>query len=232
MALTALIFDVDGTLAETEEVHRQAFNAAFAEAELPWVWGKEEYRRLLKVTGGKERIKHYLDVSKRPRLDDTEIARLHAAKTAIYTAAVDAGQVPLRPGVIKLITEAKVAGLRLGVATTTSRANVDALVEAAFPLRREPWFDAMICGENVVRKKPDPEVYDQCVEVLGVRPHQALAIEDTHVGLKAATRAGLRCVVTPSMYSLGEDFASALLVADNLTQVRLTDLGRLMAAST
>lgn len=220
MPLAALIFDVDGTLAETEELHRRAFNAAFAEAGLGWVWSVAEYGRLLATTGGKERIAQHAQQAG-PALVPAEIARLHAGKTRIYADLVAAGALEPRPGVVDLIGRARAAGLKLGIATTTSLPNVEALCAALWQRRADTVFDAIASGDEVPRKKPDPAVYRLCLDRLGLSPDRALAFEDSANGLRAARAAGLRCVVTPALYTRHEDFAGAESVLDSLASYRL-----------
>lgn len=211
MALQALIFDVDGTLAETEELHRRAFNETFAAAGLGWHWSREDYRRLLRTTGGKERIaRHVAEIGADPaRLD---IPALHRAKTDRYTALVAAGAIALRPGVADLLDRARATGLRLAVATTTSRPNVDALIAATLGKPADAVFDVLACGDEVAAKKPAPDVYVLALERLGLPPAAALAFEDSRNGLLSALGAGLRCVVSPSAYTAGEDFSGAACV--------------------
>lgn len=212
-ALRALIFDVDGTLAETEEVHRQAFNAAFAEAGMDWNWDQKLYGELLKVTGGKERILHY---AARIGVSGVDAPALHARKTVFYNQQVRDRVIALRPGVEALIRGAKSAGVRLAIATTTSRANIESLLAATLGEESIGWFDALCCGEDVARKKPDPEVYVLALKILGLPADQCLAFEDTANGLKAAGGAGLRTLITPSLYSAGEDFDGAKLILPDL----------------
>jgi len=212
--LAALIFDVDGTLAETEELHRAAFNAAFAAAGLPWVWDIPLYARLLKVTGGKERIAHYLTMlTNVPTLDKSAIAALHADKTARYTALVDQGGLALRPGVAALVQSARAAGLHLAIATTTSRPNVDALLSRTFG---DNPFDVIVAGDEVASKKPAPDVYIEALRRLDLPAAVCVAIEDTEQGLASALGAGLRCVVTKSVYGAGGNFAGARAVVASL----------------
>lgn len=218
--LRALLFDVDGTLAETEEVHRQCFNAAFAEAGLDWQWSVDMYRDLLSVTGGKERIRHYLDKYrpdfKRPADLDTFIAGLHKAKTRIYTDTVSTGGVPLRPGVRRLLEEARSTGLRLAIATTTTPDNVTALLEASLAKDAEHWFEVIAAGNMVPKKKPAPDIYFYAMERMGLRPEECLAFEDSENGLVAARAAGLKTLVTVSDYTQGHDFTGAALLIDQL----------------
>ncbi|MEZ5685428.1 MAG: HAD family hydrolase [Paracoccaceae bacterium] len=208
MDLRALIFDVDGTLAETEEAHRQAFNETFAEAGIDWSWSRDDYRVLLRTTGGKERMRaHREAVGFGP--SDAEIPALHAAKTARYGQIIAEGGVPLRPGVEGLIRSARKAGLKLAVATTTNRPNVDALISATLGQPADQVFDVIAAGDEVTAKKPAPDVYLLALERLGLRPDHALAFEDSVPGLRSARAAGLKVVVTPSVYTAGEDFSTA-----------------------
>ena len=217
--LRALLFDVDGTLAETEEVHRVAFNTAFAEAGLDWVWSVDLYRELLAVTGGKERIRHYLDNYRpdfaRPANFAEFIAGLHQAKTRIYTDTVAAGGVPLRPGVRRLLEQARAAGLRLGIATTTTPDNVTALLNASLAPEGEAWFEVIAAGSMVPKKKPAPDIYHFAMEQMGLGPEACLAFEDSENGLIAARAAGLKTLVTVSDYTQGHDFSGAALLLDH-----------------
>ncbi len=219
-SLQALLFDVDGTLAETEEGHRRAFNAAFAAAGLDWHWSPRQYRELLAVTGGKERIRHYIDTAGLaaglPTDLDRFIAELHALKTRYYTEAVRTGNMGLRPGVARLIGEARAAGLRLAVATTTSPANVEALLQATLGPEAIGWFDAIAAGGVVPAKKPAPDIYHHALDRLGLPPDACLALEDSRNGLRAARAAGVPCLVTPSFYTDHEHFDGAVLVVSDL----------------
>ena len=211
--LKALIFDVDGTLAETEEVHRAAFNRTFAETGLGWQWDQPTYKQLLKVTGGRERMQHYAKVSGLPEPD---CARLHKIKTAHYNDMLVHSGVALRPGVANLVRAARQAGLKLAIATTTSRPNVASLIEATLGPDAVSWFDAICCGEDVRLKKPDPEVYQLALRLCDVGAGEAIAFEDSANGLKAAKTAGIACVASPGMYTLDEDFSNADVLVGNL----------------
>jgi HAD superfamily hydrolase (TIGR01509 family) len=218
--LQALLFDVDGTLADTEEVHRQAFNEAFKAAGLDWVWSPERYHELLSVTGGKERIRHYLQQqqpgSDLPADTDTFIAGLHADKTSIYVSKMTAGRVPLRPGVDRLIREAREKGLRLAIVTTTTPANVGALFRHSFGEHEDDWFELVAAGNVVPRKKPAPDIYDYALSRLGLSAGDCLALEDSANGLKSARAAGLDVLITVNQFTDKQDFSGAAVVLDHL----------------
>ncbi|MBF0354388.1 MAG: HAD-IA family hydrolase [Alphaproteobacteria bacterium] len=228
-ALQALIFDLDGTLADTEEAHRQAFNEAFLAFNLGWDWDPKLYKHLLTIAGGKERLFAYAPAPQQEILAGLHaetLAKLHAEKTKRYRAKVVDGEVGLRPGVAHLINEAKASGLKLGLASTTSRANVKELLNVFF--RKGNPFQAIVAGEDVKAKKPDPEVYLKTLAKLGVAPQAALAIEDSVPGLKAATAAGIRCLITPCPWTEGDNFSQAALVRPDLQGLTLSDLQALL----
>jgi HAD superfamily hydrolase (TIGR01509 family) len=213
MSLRALIFDVDGTLAETEEIHRAAFNQAFAEAGLPWVWGQELYGRLLRVTGGRERIAAYAQGCATAIPD---IPALHRRKTEIFNDALRRGAVSLRPGVQELLGAARSRGLWLAIATTTRRPNVLGLVQATLGGTAIAWFASVRTGEDVARKKPDPQVYLRVLADLDLPAKACLAFEDSEHGLRAAQAAGIAAMVTPSLYTQNEHFGGAAQVLRDL----------------
>jgi beta-phosphoglucomutase-like phosphatase (HAD superfamily) len=218
MPLEALIFDVDGTLAETEEAHRQSFNEAFAAFGVDWSWDKELYRELLQVTGGKERLQHYIDAWK-PRGSEVALARfaeIYEEKSARYAALVKSGAAPARPGVRRLITEAHERGVRLAVATTSLRGSVDVILRAIFGEKGPSWFAAIAAGDVVAHKKPAPGVYRFALDTLGCGPGSCVAIEDSANGIKAARAAGLPVLATPSYYLKGDDFSLATSVLSDL----------------
>lgn len=227
--LKALIFDVDGTLADTErDGHRCAFNLAFAEHGLDWHWDADTYGRLLAVTGGKERIRHYLELTEPAFLTradaEAQIRALHATKTRHYVGLAGSGRIPLRPGVVDQIDWAMARGIRLAIATTTTPENVDALLAATLsgPARRA--FEVIGAGDVVPAKKPAPDIYHWVLARLGLPADQCLAVEDSRNGLQAALGAGLRCLVTRNDYTRNEDFTGAWQVVDSLAGVRLGDL--------
>ena len=220
MSIEALIFDVDGTLADTEEAHRVAFNLAFERQRIGWSWTRSEYRRLLAVTGGKERIASYIEslpvgAPQRQRLL-ARVPEIHADKTKFYSSAVRDGGVPLRDGVARLLAEALQAGLRLAIASTTTAVNVDALLQSAFGERGVEMFTVIACGDQVAAKKPAPDIYRLALQTLGIGPDRAIAFEDSPNGLRAATGAALWTVITPTYWTEHEDFSEADLVLPSL----------------
>jgi hypothetical protein len=220
--LRALIFDVDGTLAETEELHRKAFNAAFAEHGIPWQWDVPTYGRLLRITGGKERIAAYADEIGVKGIDPKPI---HLLKTEIYNRELRAGGLTLRAGVEDLITRAKVQGLTLAIATTTSRPNIETLLAVTLGADAHRDFMAIVTGEDVAKKKPDPEAYRLALAQLGVTADEAIAFEDSKNGVIAARGAGLRVIVTPSLYTERDDFSEASFIIPTLEPVHLAAIG-------
>ena len=216
--LQCLIFDVDGTLANTErDGHRVAFNRAFREAELDWHWSVEFYGQLLTVSGGKERIKYFLQQylpDFEPGKDQTElVAYLHKLKTKHYLELLRRGAIQLRPGTKRLIEEARAAGITLAIATTTSFPNVIALLEKYLDL---DWFEVIAAGDIVPAKKPAPDIYHYVVNRLGYAPENCLVIEDSDNGLESAIAAGLKTIVTVNNYTEQQDFSQATLVVSDL----------------
>jgi HAD superfamily hydrolase (TIGR01509 family) len=217
--LDALLFDVDGTLADTErDGHRVAFNLAFRDEGLDWDWSPELYGELLAVTGGKERIRYYLDRFNtrfaRPAALDGFIAGLHKAKTAHYTRMLDEGRIPLRSGVARLIAEARAAGLRLAVATTTTPENVSALLRNALAPDAESWFEVIAAGDVVPAKKPAADIYRYAMERLGLPAERCIAFEDSRNGLLSSLGAGLGTIVAVNGYTRADDFTGAVAVLD------------------
>lgn len=218
--LKALLFDVDGTLADTErDGHRVAFNRAFAEAGLDWEWSEELYGKLLAVTGGKERIRYYLDNFntgfERPAGLEEFIAGLHKSKTRHYVEMLSGGLIPLRPGVKRLINEAREAGMRLAVATTTTPENVSALLENAMDPDAISWFEVIAAGDIVPAKKPAPDIYNYAMERMGLTPAECIAFEDSHNGIRSSMGAKLKTIIAVNGYTRHEDFSGAAIVLDN-----------------
>jgi HAD superfamily hydrolase (TIGR01509 family) len=220
VTLEALIFDVDGTLADTEEAHRRAFNRAFRMQGLDWHWSAELYAELLGVTGGQERINHYIERLPLPaeRRDAlrSRTQEIHATKTRNYAELVGLGAVAPRNGVHRLLIEARTSGVRLAIASTTTRANVEALLAAVFGRASLRWFDVIATGGVVRHKKPAPDIYELALSELGIPAERAIAFEDSAIGVQAAKSAGLFTVATPSPWTLTEDFTAADLVLPSL----------------
>lgn len=222
--LRALIWDVDGTLAETErDGHRVAFNRAFAESGLPWQWDEATYGELLAVAGGKERLLRWwrrVDPAGAESPDTAaRIAALHALKTRHYESLVASGALALRPGVARLLHEARAAGLLLAVATTTQPGNVTALLQHALGADAPQWFSCIAAGDLVPHKKPAPDVYRHVCQALGLAPHEALAIEDSAIGVAAARGAGVPVIAVRSVYFRDDDLSGAVAVLDDLDDV-------------
>ena len=217
----AFIFDVDGTIADTEEAHRVAFNLAFEHHGLGWRWEPAEYRQLLRVAGGKERIRRYiegLDINgapERARLFSM-VRELHADKTRFYAGLVRDGGVRLRPGVARLMAQANSEGYKLAIASTTTAANIDALLQATLGDRGIDMFAVIACGDQVSNKKPAPDIYHLALRGLGLQAEHAIAFEDSTNGLHAATAAGLWTVVTPNFWTQDNDFSGAGLLLPHL----------------
>lgn len=220
MSIELLVCDVDGTLADTEESHRVAFNEAFAQFHLGWAWSRPDYRDLLEVTGGKERLAtfiHGLPVAERERRRLLELVpAVHAEKTRRYAALVAGGAVQLREGVERLLEETLAAGCKLAIASTTTAANVDALLAATLGARGLHLFSVIACGDQVRAKKPAPDVYRLVLSTLDIPPQRALAFEDSPNGLRAATAAGLWTLLTPTYWTQGGDFDGAGLLLPRL----------------
>lgn len=221
-SLQALLFDVDGTLADTErDGHRVAFNMAFADSGLDWEWSEALYGELLAVTGGKERIRHYLDTynteARLPTDDEAAyIAELHKTKTRHYTELLQNGAIPLRPGVRRLLDEAREAGLRLAIVTTTTPVNVEALLTHTLGAESLEWFEVIAAGDIVPAKKPASDIYDYTLEKMGLDAQDCLAFEDSLNGILSSTAANLKTLVTVNGYTKDDDFTGAALVLDHL----------------
>lgn len=231
--LEAIIFDVDGTLADTErDGHRPAFNTAFADAGLDWDWSVPLYGELLRVTGGKERIRAYLrqhlpdftppEGNNGPKGSDEAsldafIRDLHKRKTEHYVAMMTRGAIPLRIGVLRLLREARQAGIRLAIATTTTPENVTALLNSTGVPDLIDWFEVIAAGDVVPAKKPAPDIFELALEQLQLPARACVAVEDSDNGARSALAAGLNALlITTSSYTHHQDFGDAALVVDQL----------------
>lgn len=220
MNLKALIFDVDGTLADTEDVHRQAFNAAFAEMELWWNWSAGEYMELLKISGGPERIARYIDGLKIEPAEKqrllAQIPAIHRVKTRLYHEMISAGHAPVRPGVVRLIKEARAAGLQVAAAATSSTSNIEALVSSSLGRDALGWFAVIASVDQVPNRKPAPDLYLRVASQLRVAPQECVVFEDSANGVRAARAAGMVTIATPSRWTVTQDFSGAHLVLYSL----------------
>jgi HAD superfamily hydrolase (TIGR01509 family) len=219
--MRAILWDVDGTLAETErDGHRVAFNQAFEDMGLPWRWDTAHYGQLLNVTGGRERLLHDMasrsDAPALAQQREALAAELHARKNRLYAQLVAEGAVTLRPGVYELMDDCHRHGVRMAITTTTSRSNVEALLRAALGVHWASHFDAVVCGEDVQRKKPDPEVFTLALRQLKLEPLLALAIEDSPGGVAAARAADVPVVVTRSAYFAQATIEGAIAIGPGL----------------
>ena len=217
----ALIFDVDGTLANTEDDgHRPAFNAAFKDNGLDWNWDIELYHKLLKVAGGRERILHYINdylpAEKRPDNADELAKAMHKAKTGFYVQYLEEGKIPLRPGIKRVILEAREKGLKMAIATTTSPENITGLIDGNLGKGAMSWFEVVGHGGNCPDKKPDPQVYHFVLKEMGLSASDCVAFEDSEIGLKAAGAAGIDTIITENDITRGHDFSGAVVVLSDM----------------
>jgi len=231
MTLKAVIFDVDGTLADTErDGHRPAFNAAFADAGLSWHWDAALYGELLEVTGGKERISHYAkrfdpEFSAAPDFSE-RVKALHAAKTRHYLAALDAGAIRLRGGIATLLAAVRARGVQLAIATTTTPENVYGLLAAHLPGGADDWFAVIGAGDVVPAKKPAPDIYHYVLGRLGLAAADCLSIEDSAPGLRASLAAGIPTLVTSNAYTRRQNFSGALATLPDVDGIPFATLER------
>ncbi len=219
--LKAFIFDVDGTLSDTErDGHRVAFNQAFEEYDMDWHWSVETYGKLLAVTGGKERMKyyvdHFLDKDNIPEGIEQKIPELHAAKTRHYTELLSTGAIPLRPGVERLIAEARQRGYRLAIATTTTPENVTALLTHTLGESSIGWFEVIAAGDIVPAKKPGPDIYQYALNEMQLSADECIAFEDSENGIKSSAGANLCTIITINDYTREHDFSDACIVLDQM----------------
>lgn len=238
--MDALLFDCDGVLADTErDGHRVAFNRAFAKAGLLVDWSVPKYGELLRIGGGKERMRTYFDETGWPVLDserDDLIARLHKLKTDLFMEIISSGELPIRPGINRLFDAAHDAGVRMAVCSTSNERAVTEVVHRLMGPERERQFAGIFAGDIVPKKKPDPAVYQHAARQLGLDPARCLVVEDSRNGLLAATGAGMACVITQSAYTTDEDFHEAAAVYPELGDppgktVTLDDLRQLLPSS-
>lgn len=218
--MEALIFDCDGVLVDTEkDGHRIAFNMAFTHKGIDVAWSIDEYKELLKIAGGKERMKYYFSTNGWPgEYDDREelIISLHKRKTQFFMQLIESGALPLRPGILRIVDEAISQNLKLAVCSTSNEKSVRLIVDLLLGKQRRANFNAILAGDIVTRKKPDPEIYNLCIETLGINPRECMVIEDSRNGLIAAKAANFNCLITTNGYTAEEDFTEADIVVSEL----------------
>lgn len=223
-ALKAVLWDVDGTLAETErDGHLQAFNQAFARLGVPWRWSEARYGELLRVTGGRERLLHDMESQAQAPAGQQErvalVEAIHREKNALYATIIAAGTVALRPGVRDLIVDCAAEGVAMGIVTTTSGGNVEALLDTHFGENWRSLFSAVVCAEEAPRKKPDPLAYRMALARLGLEARECLAVEDSPAGVASAGGCGVPAIVTRSHYFAARAVPGALAIGDSLADV-------------
>ncbi len=237
MALEALIFDCDGVIVDTEkDGHRVAFNMAFAKKGMPVEWSVEEYKELLKVAGGKERMTHYFNMHtgfSQFSVKDGLVKELHKQKTEYFMQLIQSGALPLRPGVLRIIDQAIAKRLKLAVCSTSNEKSVQMIVEKLLGEKRKKHFQAILAGDIVSKKKPDPEIYELCKKMLSIDPVNCVVVEDSRNGLLAAKAAGFNCLITTNDYTMDEDFSEADKVVDELgdgknIKIEFSDLEKLV----
>ena len=220
MNLEALLFDVDGTLAESEDIHREAFNAAFREFGVSWHWDRAIYREILPVGGGRERIRHYIERS------DPETARrpdfysyvdaMYNAKSRAYVEILAERGVWVRPGVWRLLNQCRDAGTRLAICSAASERSLRQVFENGLGMDVFDWFEVVGHSGLVSARKPAPDVYSWVLREMDLPPQACLAIEDSPQGLCSSLAAGVAAVVSVSKYFEGEDFPGAVAVVSDL----------------
>jgi HAD superfamily hydrolase (TIGR01509 family) len=237
MTIDALIFDCDGVLADTErDGHRIAFNRAFVEAGVDAFWDIKTYGRLLKIGGGKERMRGYFDEVGWPVAEsdrDALIKKLHALKTDLFMKIISSGDLPVRTGINRIIDEAHAAGVRLAVCSTSNEKAVTEVVRVLLGQEREKKFAGIFAGDIVAKKKPDPAIYQFAAHKLSLDPARCVVVEDSRNGLLAAKGAGMTCVITKSAYTVDEHFSEAAAIYSELgdppgEHVSLKDLQKVL----
>lgn len=220
MDLNAVLFDVDGTIAESEEFHRLAFNESFKEYGLNWFWDEAIYKELIFIGGGKERIRHYItrawpEMLKYKNLT-SYISALHDVKSQIYEDYVNDSEIKTRPGVMRLIKELKKKKIRLGLVSSTSEKNLLNLFKKGLGIDPYDLFEIIAHGECTVQKKPSPDIYLWTLDKLKLPPQSCIAIEDAPRGSDSAVAAGVSVIVTPSLYTRNEKFNKSILAVSSL----------------
>ena len=220
MKLNAILFDVGGTIAESEEIHRVSFNEAFKEFGLNWYWDEAIYRELVFIGGGKERIKHYITRAWPEMLKQKNLTKyiesVHRIKGQIYEELLNNTQYKTRPGIIRLLKELKNEKIRLAIVSDTTEENLINLFKKGLGINPIEWFEILAHGGCTIQKKPSPDIYLWTLERLKLPPESCLAIEDAPRGVDSAIDAGLKVLVTPSIYTLEEKFEKSSLLLSHL----------------
>jgi len=217
--LKAIFFDQDGVIIDTErDGHRVSFNETFKEFGFSFEWGVTEYHELLQISGGKERMKHYLQTKGfgkpvLPEQADDLIARMHKRKTALFIEMVESGRLPLRPGIHRFMLEAVAAGLKLGVCTTSNEKAAHAI---AYQILQDIPFEVVLAGDVVEKKKPAPDIYKLGLDKTGLSPADVFVVEDSRNGVLAGKAAGLRVLATTNVYTEKEDLSPADVIVSCL----------------
>ena len=223
MKLSAVLFDVDGTFAETEDFHRKSFNESFKEFNLDWFWDEEIYRELIHVGGGKERIKYHINRAWPEMLNfknlNKYIDSIHKVKNEIYGDFISESKIKPRTGVIRLVKELREKKVRMGLVSSSSEENVINLFETGLKIDISENFEIVAHGDCTPHKKPSPEVYEWALEKLKLPPQACIAIEDSPRGMESSLAAGISTIVTPSYLTIGENFDGAKLVISDLGEI-------------
>lgn len=225
----ALLIDCDGTIVETErDGHRVAFNRAFKQKGFNCEWEVGLYGELLTTGGGKERMTRYFKdynpgawkETEPPEKDHPVIKELHKLKTQIFMDIVRSGELSLREGIEELVTAADAAGWAIAVCSTSNEESVKSVVETLLP-EFAPSIK-IFAGDCVKAKKPAPDIYQLASKELGVAPMKCIVIEDTKIGMESGKAAGMKVIVTKSIYSEDEDFENADLLLTSAAEVDFT----------
>ncbi|CAO2207090.1 unnamed protein product [Urochloa humidicola] len=248
-SLDALIFDCDGVILESENLHRQAYNDAFAHFGVrcppasadPLYWDEAFYDELQnRIGGGKPKMRWYFGengwpsskIFEMPPSTDSEKEKLvdiiQDWKTERYKEIIKSGIVEPRPGVLRLMDEVKGAGIKLAVCSAATKSSVIMCLENLIGIERFNGLDCFLAGDDVKLKKPDPTIYVTAAEKLGVESKNCLVVEDSVIGLLAAKGAGMSCIITYTSSTASQDFTDAIATYPDLSNVRLEDLKLLL----
>jgi HAD superfamily hydrolase (TIGR01509 family) len=223
--MSAILFGSISTLADTSELQRRAFNEAFSSHGLDWNWSRDDYRAMLGSNGGANRVSEYA----KSVGTEVDAAAVHATKSSIFQTLLADSDVQPRPGVVNTVDRARTEGVKLGLVTTTARANVDALLSALEPYIGTNAFNVVVDSDAVEKPKPDSACYEWALDRLGVEATEAVAIEDNVGGVNAAAAVGIPCIAFPNENTAGSEFSAAAETVDHLDEqqvISLTEAGR------